>query len=1023
MDTHFDAISTHSSFQDALGNRKRGKGMSEISNGTGDSSRSDPTGRDPETEEQRGKPFPVVAIGASAGGLEAFSDLLKALPGNTGMAYVYIQHLDPSHKSMLSEILSKSTAMPIGEAEDGMKIEPDRVYVIPPNTNIAVFHGTLILMPRLGSPKPHRPIDYFFSSLAEDKKSRAIGVVLSGTATDGSQGIKAIKEAGGITLAQDFDSAKYDGMPRSAVATGYIDLVLPPARIAEELVRIGNHPYLVKDMAREESLLETEGETLTKIFAILRTSANVDFTDYKQSTIKRRIARRMVLHRIDTLESYLHYVQENTGEVENLFRDLLINVTSFFRNPEQFEALKEKVFPEIVAARTRDKPLRIWIPGCATGEEAYSIAITLLEFIEETGQGQDVPAQIFATDVSEEYVSRARMGIYLEKVADDVSPERLHRFFSRQEDKYEIRKYVRDMCVFARHDVTKDPPFSQMDLISIRNLLIYLGPVLQRRIIPMLHYALKPSGFMMLGTSESIGRFADLFSLADKQAKIYKKKVAISPVLVDFTSHNRAWDPTRHEIAAQPAVSTRSDPTQEADNIMLDRYAPLGVVVNEDMNIIYTRGSSDRFLELPIGRASLNVLKMARGNLEYELRTLIRRAEKGEMPARKENVELEYSGETAKVSMEVIPITGSYPEGRVYLILFEEIPGLTERGEKKAVPGEVKPEGKKKDSRQVRIEELERELTAAREYIRSTSEEHDAMVEELRSANEEIISANEELQSTNEELETAKEELQSSNEELTTLNEELAVRNSELREVNDDLSNVLSGIDIPVVIIRGDLSVSRYTPSAREIFHIKPSDVGRSIDEVKPRVKLPDLREITLEVMETLLPQTLEVEADGDRWYNLVIRPYKTVDNRIDGVVMEFMDTTVLKRELDLLIDYYEPIIDTVREPLVILDAGLRVTSANRSFYRTFQVNREETEGKYIFDLGGRQWDIPKLRELLEEIIPTNVSLDDYKVEHDFQSIGRKSMLLNARQIERKAGAAPLILLAIEDVTERRSEI
>jgi two-component system, chemotaxis family, CheB/CheR fusion protein len=986
---------------------------------TVDPSTSRTESKDPGAAEPGDETFLIVAIGASAGGLEAFSDLLKALPANTGMAYVYIQHLDPKHRSMLSEILSKSTAMPIGEAEDGTKIAPDHVYVIPPNANIAVFHDTLILMPRVESPKPHKPIDYFFGSLAEDHGPRAIGIVLSGTATDGSLGVKAIKEAGGITMAQDLDSAKYDGMPRSAVATGHVDLVLPPTGIAEELARISSHPYLARDLAKKEGLLAAEGETLRKIFAILRTATGVDFTEYKQSTIERRIARRMVLQRIEALESYLHYLQENAGEVENLFRDLLINVTSFFRNPEQFEALKGKVFPELAAGKTREKPLRIWVPGCSTGEEAYSIAIALLEFMEGSGQGLDVPTQIFATDVSEEYVGRARMGIFLESIADDVSPERLHRFFSRGEGTYEIKKHVRDLCVFARHDVTRDPPFSQMDLISIRNLLIYLGPVLQQRIIPLLHYALKPSGYLMLGTSESIGRFADLFSSADKQAKIYKKKTALTPVPVELTFAHRAWEPALPGAAAYPAAAVGSDPAREADNILLDRYAPLGIVVNEDMNIIYTRGSSDRLLELPAGRASLNIFKMAKGNLTYELRTLLKKAEKSGAAARKENVGLDYSGEAVAVNIEVIPIAGPYPEGRSYLILLEEVTGGGGRGKVEVEPEEVAPAGEEPDREEARMGELEGELTTAREYIQTTSEEHEAVIEELKSANEEIISANEELQSTNEELETAKEELQSSNEELTTLNEELAVRNSELRVVNDDLYNVLSSIDVPVIIIRGDLSVSRFTPPARQVFHIKPSDVGRSLNEVKPRVELPDLQEITLEVMETLLPRIMEVRDEEGRWYDLAVRPYKTADNRIDGVVMSFMDITALKQELDLLKDYYEPIIDTVREPLLILDADLRITSANRSFYRTFQVGREETEGRYIFDLGARQWDIPRLRQLLEEIIPANTSFDDYRVEHVFESLGKRTMLVNARRIERKAGAAPLILLAIEDVTER----
>jgi two-component system, chemotaxis family, CheB/CheR fusion protein len=968
---------------------------------------------------RRAKPFPIVAIGASAGGLEAFSELLKALPGNTGMAYIYVQHLDPKHKSMLSEILSKSTAMPIGEVEDGMVVEPDHVYVKPPNTEMGIFHGALFLMPRTEPPQQHKPIDYFLRSLAEDRKNLAIGIILSGTATDGSLGVKAIKEEGGITVAQDYETAKYDGMPRSAVATGYIDLVLPPLKIAEELANIGKHPYLARDLIKgEKALVAEEEETFRKIFAILRTSTGVDFTDYKQSTIKRRMARRMVLHRIQNPEDYLRFIQGEAGEVESLFRDLLITVTSFFRIPEQFDALKKTVFPEILAGKTRQRPVRIWVPGCATGEEAYSIALALQEFMEkEKARMPELNIQIFATDVSEENIAKARAGIYLESIADDVSPQRLQRFFNRREDGFEIKKYIRDTCIFAIHDITRDPPFSQIDLISCRNLLIYLGLVLQQRIMPLLHYALKPNGFLILGISESIGRFADLFGLVDSKNKIYSKKTTAVNLPLDFTFPNRAWE-VAVPLAEEPLrVLPKADPIQEAKRIMLDRYAPLGVLVDEDMNILNIQGLSDNFLEIPEGRASLNIFKMARDNLEYELRALIQKSSKSRKPVRKEGIRLQRPKQVESLNIEIVPIASSCLEGGHFLILFEAAPKPAAPGKKKETPGKIKPSGEGKDTREVRIGALEGELAEAREYVRGTIEEHEAVVEELKAANEEIMSANEELQSTSEEMETAKEELQSSNEELTTLNEELGARNSELRLVNDDLLNVFSAIDIPVIITGGDLLVRRYTAPAQEIFHIKPSDIGRSLQEIKPKIDLPDLKEKALEVMQTLVTQKLEIEDDRGRWYALNMRPYRTTENKIDGVVISFADITAFKAELAYLRDYYEPVLDTVREPLIILDEQLRVVRANRSFYRVFQVSPEDTEGRRIYDLGDRQWNIPSLRKLLEEIIPENASFDDFEVEHDFKSIGKKTMLLNAKRIERKTGAEPLILLAIEDIT------
>lgn len=967
------------------------------------------------------KRFPVVGIGASAGGLEAFSELLEALPDTTGMAYVYIQHLDPTHKSMLSDIFKKYTRMRIEEAEDGAAIEPDHVYIIPPNRDMVVFHGELLLVPREGASSPHKPIDYFFNSLAEDLREGAIGVVLSGTASDGSQGIKALKAQGGIVIAQEPSTAKYDGMPVSAISTGSVDLVLPPREIAGELVAISAHPYLARHRFEEgEALAKGDETTVGRIFSLLRNSTGVDFTYYKKATIMRRTARRMLLHRLDNLEDYYRYLQSDPEEVRRLFKDLLINVTSFFRNPEQFDALKLSVFADIIQGKTINNPVRVWVPGCSTGEEAYSMAIALLESLNDGGlTARDVPVRIFASDVDEESIIRARSGIYPESIATEVAAERLRAHFTRVEGGYQVKKHVRDLCIFARHDVTRDPPFSRMDLISCRNLLIYVSQVLQNKIVPFFHYALNPQGFLMLGVSESIGRHADLFGLVDKKNKIYVKKSSASIPLLDLEGEKYQPQDATALVKEHERRVPEADPVKAADDLLLSRFAPAGVVINEDLTIIHTRGETDPYFSLTPGAPSLNVIKMARRDLKPVLRTLIQGAKKGEFPLKRRGVAIKFQGLELGIDVEIFPIEGSYPEERYFLLVFKESSAAGGPGRGQAQPG-FEPGEETDDSRETRVEALETELTSFRELLESVSEDHEAAIEMLRASEEEIISANEELQSTNEELETAKEELQSSNEELTTLNEELGSRNLELSQANNDLVNVLSSIDIPIIILGNDLGMRRYTPAAQSIFHLQPLDIGRSIDEIKSKLDATDLTETILQVMQELVPRTIETRDNEGRWYDLTIRPYRTTDNVIDGAVISCVDTTLAKAEIELSREFYKPIVNTVRVPLLVLDSSFKLIFANRSFFETFMVTEEESLDRQLFDLGNHQWDIPPLRKLLEQVLPRDEVVEGYAVEHDFESIGHCVMLLNARRIERGEGREPFILLAIEDVTGKQ---
>ena len=967
--------------------------------------------------------FPVVGIGASAGGLEAFSQLLMHIPSDTGMAFVLIQHLDPIHKSVLPEILSRVTAMPVIEASDGRAVEANHVYVIPPNTNMAISHGVLHLLPRIEEQKRYMPIDYFFRSLAQDRQVRSIGVILSGTASDGSLGMQAIKAEGGITFAQDEKSAKYSGMPHSAAMSGSVDFVLPPEEMAGELVRIGRHPRLLcATPAKTERVPLKEENNLNKIFILLRDTTGVDFTYYKHASIVRRIERRMILHKISKMPDYVRYLMENSVEVEALYQDILISVTSFFRDPGMFQVLKKGVFPQMMKDRSPDLPIRAWVPGCATGEEAYSIAISLLEFFE--GMTNRPRIQVFGTDINEKAIVKARLGNYPENIKADLSPERLQRFFTRVEDSYKISGQIRDLCIFAKQDVTKDPPFLNLDLISCQNVLIYLESVLQKRVIPIFHYGLKSSGFLVLGSSESIGIFADLFKLVDKKYKIYLRKSTSTRLPIDLVKADGDYAAERKAIGTRMRSTSEQIPdtfnlTKEVDALLLARYAPGGVVINSDMEIIQFRGHTDTYLSHVPGKASLDLLKMSREGLVVDLRRAIQEVQKTGMPIRKENVRFKYHQQYRTVNLEVIPVKTPSDE---LLVLFESTAPAICPESKEVKPNEVKGDREKEGTCDPQVAQLSRELEATKEYLQSIIEDKEASNEELRVANEEIQSSNEELQSINEELETAKEELQSTNEELVTVNEELQNRNIELTGVNDDLNNLINSVNIPIIILGNDLRIRRFTPTVQKLMHVLPSDIGRSINDIKLDINIPDFEQLIAGVIDTVQIKEQEIQTVDGKWYYMRIRPYKATGNRIEGSVITLIDISELKQsqeQLRMSRDFAEAIVETMREPLVVLDARLRIISVNEAYSQIFQVTKKEVENALIYEVGNRQWDIPEIRKLLDTILPANSQFQDFEIEQTFPIIGHRKMLLNARRIYQKDGATQMILLAIEDVTGR----
>jgi two-component system CheB/CheR fusion protein len=970
-----------------------------------------------DTPDGQKESFPIVGVGASAGGLEAATLLLKHLRPNTGMGFVLIHHLDPNHESALTALLSRTTTMPVCEAQDGLLLKPDHVYVIPPNKKLGIEQGTLRLLPRGKGGELYTPVDYFLRTLAADQGGQAIGIVLSGTGSDGTQGLEEIKAAGGITFVQDGNSARYAGMPSSAGASGCADYILPPEEIAAELVRIGHHPHLIPGQRVEKgSLQPIDGDDFKQICTLLRAHSGVDFSHYKPATLLRRISRRMVLQKLETLKEYADCLDGSPAEVEALFQDILICVTGFFRDAKMFELLKKKIFPKLLKNRQGDAPIRFWVAGCSTGEEAYSLVISLAEFLEKAGVR--CPVQLFGTDVNESVISRARGGLYSERIKDEVSPERLRKFFTRAEGGYRINKAIRDQCMFARQNVIEDPPFSHVDLITCRNVLIYFDTALQKKVIPVFHYALKPHGHLVLGTAESIGGFADLFTVADAKFRIYEKKLSHSRnsrVLSRFTAVNaKSGDlPQGHAcVALEPLLG---DIHKQADAVVLSQFAPAGVVVNTSMEILQFRGRTSPFLENAPGEASLNLLKMARQGLALELRPLIAKASKQKRHTEKTGIQIRHDGRMLTVKVRVIPLLIPNFNDLHFLVLFEETAAVN-------LPASKQGQTLRFSAAQRELEQLRDELDATKLSLQHIIEEQDVANEELRAANEEILSSNEELQSTNEEMETATEELQSTNEELITLNDELQNRNVELQELSDDMGNLFSSVDFPILMLSNDLCIRRYTPRAVKVLNLIAADIGRPISDFKIKLNLPNLQDLITEVIETLSVKELDVQDLDGRWYSLRIRPYKTADNRINGVVITLQDIDALKSTLakaEAVRSYAEAIVATVHEPLLILSADLRVKIANQSFCKFFQTKPDHTQGKFIYNLCDRAWDIPRLHELLEKILPEKSTFEDFSIEHDFPGIGRKTLLINARRLSPEVGQPPLILLALEDATTK----
>jgi len=849
----------------------------------------------------------IVGIGASAGGLEAFTRLLGGLAPDIGLAYVLVQHLSREHESLLPELLGRATTIPVAQAEDGTQIQADHAYVIPPNVTMTVNDSRLHLVQRPHGRGVHLPVDAFLSSLAEVHGPSAIAVILSGAGSDGSHGVEAIKEAGGIVFAQDAASARHPNMPEAAVDTGAVDFVLPPETIATRLTQIGR--YLATSSKPTPETEKAAGEDdLDSILKLVHRRTGVDFRQYRRGTVDRRILRRMLVNRTEKRRDYLRLVNKDPAELDRLYQDILIGVTSFFRDPEVFEELRATVFPELARSRRPDAPFRVWVPGCSGGEEAYSLAIAAIEFVE--GSGLDVPIQVFGTDLSEPAIARARAGLYPESIAEQVSPERLRRFFVSERGGYRIAKFVRDVCIFSRQNIVRDPPFSHLDLISCRNVLIYFEPALQQRVFPIFHYALEPYGMLLLGTAESAGMASELFEPFDKRHKIYRRRERVAGRLpeLDFAKHGTPWlEPHAPSAPLKPVAPPQSshsgvDLGAEIDRLLLSHFGRHAVVVDDKFAVVEFRGDTTRFLVHGSGSASLDVLQLARPELAMPLRMALTRAMTENQLVREKHL-TSHDGRSRQVTIEVLPLPATKGVKRMFLVLFDEesmAPALISE------PTTAADSPRRARKQADELQALRQELQSMRAYLSEIIAQHETSIEELRAAGEEIQSSNEELQSTNEELETTKEEVQSTNEELTTLNDELRQRNHELGETASDLANILSSTTIPIAIVDRNLRLRRFTPATNRVMNVVPTDVGRPLTDIKMSFELPDLEEMISNATETLAVNRRLIRDNAGGWWALTVRPYQTVDRRVDGAVLVFADGAEASEERRLALEAAE---------------------------------------------------------------------------------------------------------------------
>jgi len=885
------------------------------------------------------KSFPIVGIGASAGGLEALERFFSNIPAQSGLAFVVVQHLAPHHRSIMDSLLKKYTGMRILQAQDGMKIEPNCIYLNPPDKDMTVMNATLCLMEPSVPHGGRLPINCFFRSLAADQREKAICIILSGTGSDGTLGLKAIKGEGGIAIVQEEKQAKYDSMPRSAIDTDMVDFVLPVEKMGKQLAKYIKHPY-IEGRARPVTPKQRYIDSVRRIFVLIRASTGLDFSNYKLNTIHRRIERRMAVHQIERIEDYIRYLQQKSVEVETLSKDMLIMVTNFFRDPEAFEVLKEKVIQALLKNKESDSPVRVWVPGCGTGEEAYSIAMLLAEGMDKLKKHFSV--QIFGTDLDAEAIEYARGGIYPEAIAADVSAERLKLFFMNENDRYKVKNQIREAVVFAVQNLIKDPPFSKLDIVSCRNVLIYMDTVLQKKVLPLFHYVLVPGGYLFLGSSETISGFNDCFSTIDTKWKIFQRRMIAPKKTNEYPGIPLGDIETTAKLTEPEVKPAEANIRQVAERMILENYAPPCVLVNEKYEILYFHGQTEDYLSPPTGEPTFNILEISRPELRHKIRTLLNKVIKEKKTAVAEGLQVRHNDGFLDMDLEVRPLVAKGGAADLMMVIFKS---RTRR--------EMAAKKKKKafvEEADQPVAALERELASTKERLQTTIEELQTSNEELKSTNEELQSTNEELQSTNEELETSREELQSTNEELETVNAELRDRVDELSKAHNDLNNLLGSTEIGVLFLDTDLHIKRFTPAVTTIFNLKNGDVGRPISDITSKMTYPNLSGDAQRVLDTLRVKETEIQADDGKWFSMRILPYRTTENVIDGLVLTFMSIDQLKEREQLMRRLVAVVADS-NDAITVHELNGEITAWNKGATKMYGYTEAEALQMNIADI------------------------------------------------------------------------
>ena len=956
-------------------------------------------------------PYPVVAVGASAGGLPAFQEILENLDPATGMAFVLVTHLSADHRSHLGEILSRYTRMPVGPAENGTRPLPNHIYILQPNEVLKIRDGIFQTEVREQGHRGSQVIDTFMRCLAQDQKNHAIGVVLSGADSDGASGLKSIKGQGGLALVQRPDTAAQPSMPRNSIAADHVDLVVPPAEIALELGRLAYHFQRPEIRSLEEGTIDKDDEqSFQRILQLLRTVSGIELRQYKPETLRRRMARRMVLLRKDNLAEYFRFLQLRADELRLLQEDLLINVTRFFRDPPFWDSLRENVLPALLKGRSEDRPIRIWCAGCSTGEEAYSLAMTIIEYL--STNGLEIPVQVFGTDAGDHSIEMARLATYPESIAAEISPERLRRFFVKVERGYQVSKRVRDTCIFARQNLCNDPPFSHIDILSCRNVMIYFNQILQRQVMVTFHYALESGGYMLLGMSEGLRDYADIFHTVDRKHKIYLTTGAAMPHGYDVP-RSYALSETNgmgRSVTVQPEshIWPELELQRAADRIVLARFGPPGLIVDERFNVLQSRGQISPFVELAPGSVNWNLLRILREGIAGETRTAVQRAIRENIPATAMAVLIDDQKGEQHIQIDVLPITSATARARCFLILFLLNPSAADNipAERLALP-QLMP-----DEKDRLVAQLRQALTSTRFHLQSLLEERDAR-------NQELVSANEELQSTNEEVETTKEELQSANEELQTVNEELQQRNHTLTQTGNDLTNLLNSVNIPLLMLTNDLCIRQFTPPMQRLLSVRAADVGRSIADIRLHLSIEDITPILQDVLETLGTREMEVQDRDGRWHLLRVRPYRTADNKIEGVVVVLLDIDQLRRSQTHLLEahhFASTVVECVPVPIVVLNKDCSIQSTNSAFRILAGLDTKELEHRSMPDIVQLLWGIHDLRERLTALLASPRS--NFQFEHQSTTPHNKTLLVRAQVLG--TDGDQVFLLMLEDITLQR---